>query len=67
MIHKKIADAFNTFFMKITENLDLARCDAISFLKNAFPRKFPHIKIIPTTETDKKYNTFTQNKKLYRL
>jgi hypothetical protein len=52
MIHKKTADAFNTFLMKITENLDLAKCDAISFLKNAFPRKFPHFKIIPTTETN---------------
>jgi hypothetical protein len=52
---QKIADAFNTFFLKITENLDLrqeARGDAISFLKNAFPRKFPDFKIIPTTETE---------------
>jgi hypothetical protein len=26
--------------------------DAISFLKDALPVKFPHIKIIPTTETE---------------
>jgi hypothetical protein len=26
--------------------------DAISFLKDAFPRKFPGIKPIPTTETE---------------
>jgi hypothetical protein len=26
--------------------------DAISFLKHAFPVKFPDIKIIPTTETE---------------
>jgi hypothetical protein len=28
--------------------------DAISFLKEAFPRKFPGIKTIPTTETEVK-------------
>jgi hypothetical protein len=41
--------------LKITENLDLhqeARGDAILFLKNAFPRKLPDFKIIPTTETE---------------
>jgi hypothetical protein len=51
---QKIVDAFNTFFLKITENLDLhqeARHDAISFLKNAFPRKFTYFKIILTTKT----------------
>jgi hypothetical protein len=56
---QKIADAFNTFFLKINENLDLcqeARGSAISFLKNAFSRKFLDFKIIPTTKTDKKYN-----------
>jgi hypothetical protein len=31
-----------------------ARGDAISFLKDAFPRKFPGIKTIPTTETERK-------------
>jgi hypothetical protein len=31
-----------------------ARGDAISFLKDAFPRKFPGIKTIPTTETELK-------------
>jgi hypothetical protein len=37
---QKISDVFNTFFLKMTENLDLcqeARDNAISFLKNAFP------------------------------
>jgi hypothetical protein len=37
------------------ENLNLhqeTKDDAISFLKNAFPRKFPGIKTIPTTETE---------------
>jgi hypothetical protein len=28
------------------------RGDAISFLEDAFPRKFPGIKTIPTTETE---------------
>jgi hypothetical protein len=28
------------------------RGDAISFLRQAFPRKFPGIKTIPTTETE---------------
>jgi hypothetical protein len=40
---------------------------ATSFLKEAFSRKSPGIKTIPTTETDKKYNTFPQSKKLIRL
>jgi hypothetical protein len=50
-----IADDFNTFFLAITENLNLhqeVRGDAISFLKEAFPRKFTGIKTIPTTETE---------------
>jgi hypothetical protein len=51
-----IADAFNTFFfLQITETLNLhqeEKGDVISLLKNAFPRKFPGIKIIPTTETE---------------
>jgi hypothetical protein len=41
--------------LTITENLNLnqeARGDAISFLKDAFPRKFHGIKTIPTTETE---------------
>jgi hypothetical protein len=41
-----IADAFNTFFLQITENLNLhqeERGDVICFLKHAFPRKFPGI------------------------
>jgi hypothetical protein len=45
------------FFLQITENLNLQqeeRVDVISFLKNAFPRKFPGIKTISTTETEMK-------------
>jgi hypothetical protein len=51
---QKMADAFNIFFLKITETLDLcqkARGSAISFLKNAFPRKFPDFELIPTIKT----------------
>jgi hypothetical protein len=47
-------DAFNTFFLTITENLNLHQevgDNVISFLREAFPRKFPSIKTIPTTET----------------
>jgi hypothetical protein len=50
-----IADAFNTSFLTITENLNLyqeVRGDAILFLKEAYPRKVPGIMIIPTTETE---------------
>jgi hypothetical protein len=50
-----IADAFNTSFLTITENINVhqeVRGDAISFLKEAVPRKFPGIKTISTTETE---------------
>jgi hypothetical protein len=49
------ADSFNTFFLTVTENLYLhqeLRSDTISFLKEAFPRKFPVIKTSPTIETE---------------
>jgi hypothetical protein len=42
-------------FITITESLNLhevGKEDAISFLKDAFPVKFPGIEIIPTTETE---------------
>jgi hypothetical protein len=62
-----IADAFNTFFLTITENLNLnqeARGDAISFLKDAFPRTFPGIKTISTTETEIKSIIHSKQKTL---
>jgi hypothetical protein len=40
--------------------------DVISLLKDAFPVKFPDIKILPTTETDKRCNTFPEIKKKTR-
>jgi hypothetical protein len=49
-----VANAFNIFFLTITEGLKLQVRNEypISFLKDAFPVKFPDIKIIPTTETE---------------
>jgi hypothetical protein len=50
-----IANTFNTFLLTITENLNLHQevsGDATSFLKEAFPRKFPGINTILTTETE---------------
>jgi hypothetical protein len=50
-----IAEAFNTFLLTITENLNFhqeERGDDISFLKEAFPIKLPGVKIISTTETE---------------
>jgi hypothetical protein len=50
-----ISDAVNALILTTSENLNLhqeVRGDAISFLKQAFPRKFPGIKIILTTETE---------------
>jgi hypothetical protein len=47
--------AFNTFFLTSAEILNLhqeVRGDAISFLREAYPRKFTGIKTIPTTQTE---------------
>jgi hypothetical protein len=42
--------------------------DAISFLKDALPVKFPDIKIIPTTETEINSIIYSlKSKKLVRL
>jgi hypothetical protein len=44
------------------------RRDAISFLNEAFSRKFPGVKTIPTAENDiKSINTVPQRKKLISL
>jgi hypothetical protein len=49
-----VANAFNIFFPTISEGLkfQVRNEDPIPFLKDAFPVKFPVIKIIPTTETE---------------
>jgi hypothetical protein len=52
-----VANAFNKFFLAITESLNLYQTgteDAVSFLKAAFPVKITSINIIPTTETEMK-------------
>jgi hypothetical protein len=56
--------------LKITENLHLpqeARGNDVSFSKNAFSRKFPDFKIIPTTETDINRIVHSLKAKNYRL
>jgi hypothetical protein len=65
-----VANAFNIFFLTITESLNLHKMgkeDAISILKYAFPVKFPNIKIIPITQTEIKDNTFLNNQNLIIL
>ena len=50
-----MANAFNNFFITITENLNIPQRKkegAISILKDSFPGNFPSIKTIPITEAD---------------
>jgi hypothetical protein len=68
----EIADAFNTSFLTITENLNLHHetgDNVISFLREAYPRIFPGIKTIPTTGTEIKtiIHSCLKTKKLSRL
>jgi hypothetical protein len=47
-----MANAFNNFFITITEKLSIQQIekeDAVSILKDSFPSNFPSIKIIPFT------------------
>ena len=51
---KNVANAFNNFFITIAEKLNIQKIekgDAISILKDLFPRNFFSIKIIPITES----------------
>jgi hypothetical protein len=46
----KVADAFNNFFLTITENLNLHQArkeDAISLLKDSFPENSLRLKLFP--------------------
>jgi hypothetical protein len=48
-------DTSTTLFLTTAGNLNLSqevRGNAISFLRKAYPRKFPGFKMIPTTETE---------------
>jgi hypothetical protein len=52
---KGMASAFNSFFLTITEKLNVQKFekgDVISFLKDSFPGNFPSIRIIPITEAE---------------
>jgi hypothetical protein len=50
---ESVANACNNVFITISLNLHkMGKEDAISFLKDVFPVKFPDIKIIPTTEIE---------------
>ena len=52
---KTVANTFNNFFLTISEKLDihtLGKGDAISFLKDSFPTKFPNLNVIPITEAE---------------
>jgi hypothetical protein len=63
------ANAFNNFFLTTAESLNLhqvGREDAVSFLKAAFPVKYPGIKIIRTTETEMKSIVHSLKKKKTR-
>jgi hypothetical protein len=66
-----VANATNTFFLTITVGLKLQQMrneDAVSFLKYAFPVKFPDMKIIPTSESEIKSIIHSLKlKKLIRL
>jgi hypothetical protein len=50
-----VADAFNNFFLTVTEKLyvqKFAKGDVISFLKDSFLGNCPSIKIIQITEAE---------------
>jgi hypothetical protein len=49
-----VANTFNNFFLITSEKLNIHKFegDAISFLKDPFPRNFPNINIIPITEAE---------------
>lgn len=59
-----MANAFNNFFITITEKLnrqEIENRDAISILKDSFPRNFSSTKIIPITEDEIKSISSNQN------
>jgi len=68
-----MANAFNNFFITITDKLNIQQIqqgDAISILKDSFPRNIPSMKIIPTTKAEIKSITHTSKpppKKTIRL
>jgi hypothetical protein len=52
---EKAAEAFNNFFLAVTDSLNLQsvkESSAISFLRNSYPKSFPNMKTIPVTEVE---------------
>jgi hypothetical protein len=49
---EQATEAFNDYFLNITKNLNLqsAKENSISLLKNYYPSEFPPMQIIPVTE-----------------
>jgi hypothetical protein len=61
-----VANTFNNFFLTASEKLNIHKFeegDAVSFLKDSFPRNFPNINIIPITEAEMKSIISTKKKK----
>jgi hypothetical protein len=52
---EKAAEAFNNFFVTITDSLNpqsVKESSAISFLRDSYPNSFPNMKTIPVTEAE---------------
>jgi hypothetical protein len=52
---KNVANAFNTFFLTISEQLNIQQVengDAVLFLEDSFPGNFPSMTTIPITEAE---------------
>jgi hypothetical protein len=49
---EQAAEAFNNYFLNVTENLNTqsAKDNSISLLKNYYPSEFPPMQIVPVTE-----------------
>jgi hypothetical protein len=66
-----VANIFNNFFLTASEKLNVRKFeegDAISFLKDSFPRNFPNANIIPISEAEvKSIISSLKSKKLFRL
>jgi hypothetical protein len=66
-----LANTFSNFFLTTSEKLNIYKFeegDAISFLKDSFPRYFPTINTIPITEAEiKSIISSLKQKKLFRL
>ena len=52
---KRVVEAFNYYFLNITENLNMHTAkdnNTISLLKKYYPFKFPPMQIVPITERE---------------